>query len=54
MYVFYALVIVGLILLWLFLSKFFIKIGQAAEQFTEKFNENEGELNNGGGKENEN
>ncbi|MDP4144010.1 MAG: hypothetical protein Q8936_05925 [Bacillota bacterium] len=40
MYVFYILVIIGLVLVWLFLAKFFVKIGRAVDKTTKPFNEN--------------
>lgn len=53
MYVFYGLVIIGFILLWLFLSRYFVKIGQAAEKTTQRFSENFKNINKGEKKENE-
>ncbi|ADL53031.1 hypothetical protein [Clostridium cellulovorans] len=53
MYVFYALVIIGLVLVWIFLSRYFEKIGQAAEKTTKIFNENLKDIKREEEKENE-
>jgi hypothetical protein len=53
MYVFYALVFLCLLLLWLLLSRYFAKIGQAIENIIKAFNEKQNDEHNEGGPKNE-
>lgn len=53
MYVFYALVFLCLLLVWLFLSKYFVKIGRLVDKITKPFNEKENNDEDQGGNNNE-
>jgi uncharacterized protein YggT (Ycf19 family) len=53
MYVFYALVFLCLLLLWLTLSRYFVKIGQAVDKIIKPFKEEQNDEHNEGGPKNE-